>query len=264
MRGFSLVELSIVLVIVGLLVGGILAGRSLIRASELRSVVTEIDKINTAVYAFRDRYFALPGDITNATSFWGTDPDGCPTHTNRIAKTATCNGNGDRLIEGADRYESFRAWQHLANAGLISGQYTGVEGAVTTAMDHDPGINTPALTIGRGAGVTLYFVTNTTTSGTYHFLGSNGNILAIGECVHWDCIEAIFLPEEAWNIDTKLDDGKPGMGRLVTRTACSGGGCQPNCTTATAGGGNGAEEAAQYRLDYAGGYTCGFYYRAGY
>lgn len=57
-RGFSLVELSIVLVILGLLTGGILAGQSLIRAAELRAVSTEYSRYATAVQSFRDKYFA--------------------------------------------------------------------------------------------------------------------------------------------------------------------------------------------------------------
>ena len=69
--GFSLLELSIVLVILGLLAGGVLSGKSLIRAAELRTIGTERDRFRTAMYAFRDKYFMLPGDISNATSFWG-------------------------------------------------------------------------------------------------------------------------------------------------------------------------------------------------
>ncbi len=264
MRGFSLVELSIVLVILSLLAGGILAGRSLIRAAELRSVTTQISKTNTAIYAFRDKYFALPGDFNRAEDVWGTDPDGCPSHTNRVAKTATCNGDGNGRLDNLNLTESFRAWQHLSNAGLIEGQYTGVEGPVVANFDSDPGVNCPALAIGNSTGITLYTVQNYTSTGHWAFQGRYGNILAFGFCSTWDCISPAFLPEEAWNIDTKLDDGKPGLGKLVTRTSCTGNGCQPNCNTATSGSGNGAEEAAEYRLDYKDGVACGFYYRAGY
>ena len=70
-KAFSLVELSIVLVILGLLVGGILTGQSLIRAAELRSVTTEFSQYQTAVMTFRDKYFAIPGDMKNARDFWG-------------------------------------------------------------------------------------------------------------------------------------------------------------------------------------------------
>ena len=70
-KAFSLVELSIVLVILGLLVGGILSGQSLIRAAQLRSVTADYTRFVTAVNTFRDKYFALPGDMTNAQSVWG-------------------------------------------------------------------------------------------------------------------------------------------------------------------------------------------------
>ena len=71
-HAFSLVELSIVLVILGLLVGGVLSGQSLIRAAQLRSVTTQFANYRAAVFTFRDKYFALPGDMANASAFWGS------------------------------------------------------------------------------------------------------------------------------------------------------------------------------------------------
>src|ERR1700712_5143764 len=85
-HGFSLVELSIVLVILGLLVGGVLSGQSLIRAAELRSVTTEYQRYTTAVGTFRDKYFALPGDMNNAASFGWKDGAG--------SSVANGDGNG--------------------------------------------------------------------------------------------------------------------------------------------------------------------------
>ena len=96
--GFSLVELSIVLVILGLLVGGVLTGQSLIRAAELRSVTTEYGKYSTAIRAFKDKYFALPGDMTNAIAFWGPAPDCADTATTAGTGTQTCNGDGNNNI----------------------------------------------------------------------------------------------------------------------------------------------------------------------
>jgi prepilin-type N-terminal cleavage/methylation domain-containing protein len=75
-KGFTLVELSIVLVILGLLAGGVLAGQSLIRAAELRSVTTQLEQYSTAIYAFRDRYFAIPGDEEFARRAWHAVIDG--------------------------------------------------------------------------------------------------------------------------------------------------------------------------------------------
>ncbi|MFZ4541492.1 MAG: type II secretion system protein [Rickettsiales bacterium] len=125
--GFSLVELSIVLVILGLLVGGILSGQSLIRAAELRAVSTEYSRYVTAVQTFRDKYFQLPGDMNSATTFWGTAAVGAACATTIGSGTQTCNGNGDGWLDNGyvNSNENFRYWQHLANAGLIEGAYTG-------------------------------------------------------------------------------------------------------------------------------------------
>src|SRR3569833_2534544 len=125
-RGFTLVELSIVLVILGLLVGGVLTGQSLIRAAELRSVTTQEQRYVTAVQTFRDKYFALPGDMTNATAYWGT-ATACPgDYPSPAATSATCNGDGDVQIFSR---ETFRFCQQLANAGLGGGGGGGGPGA---------------------------------------------------------------------------------------------------------------------------------------
>lgn len=92
------------LVILGLLVGGVLSGQSLIRAAELRSVAADHARFLTATYAFRDTYFALPGDMNNATSFWGiaggTGSDAaCKSTVSTDART--CNGDGDGKINYA-------------------------------------------------------------------------------------------------------------------------------------------------------------------
>lgn len=135
-QAFSLVELSIVLVILGLLVGGVLAGQSLIRAAELRAVSTEYSRYTAAVNSFKDKYFAIPGDMNNAVRFWGAQAGGtadgsnttCEALTTPATGTATCNGNGDGQVHQVSTgwYERFRLWQHLANAGLIEGSYSGI------------------------------------------------------------------------------------------------------------------------------------------
>jgi prepilin-type N-terminal cleavage/methylation domain-containing protein len=95
-QGFTLVELAIVLVIIGLLIGGVLVGSALIRTAELQSAVQDKDRLVTAVNIFRDKYGALPGDMGNATDYWGTASGGCP---NGVGTgTQTCNGNSDGLI----------------------------------------------------------------------------------------------------------------------------------------------------------------------
>jgi prepilin-type N-terminal cleavage/methylation domain-containing protein len=224
-RGFSLVELSIVLVILGLLVGGVLSGQSLIRASELRSVTTQYQKFYSATMAFRDRYFALPGDMTNAQSFWGQS-----TACGGAAATGTCNGNGDGIIASAgaanSTSEQFQFWRHMALAGLIEGNYTGLSGPGGPGDSNPVGANVPAARISTG-GWTVSTLSNYA-GDTANYAVDFQNYLMFGTVMpNSNAYGAILKPEEAWNIDTKLDDGRPGFGKIIARNwnnACATGG----------------------------------------
>ncbi len=226
--GFSLVELSIVLVILGLLVGGILAGQSLIRASELRSIPEEQAKIATAMHGFRDKYFALPGDMANAISFWGAVNTGgangncAAPATDRGTGTQTCNGDGNGLImalsdtsySAAINYERFRLYQHLANAGLIEGSYSGVTGPGGTGH-YVPGINTLAGHIPNTGWVIAFGTINTAGGANDYSQPSPGHYTQIGASSASATPNVKFTtPQEAWNIDKKIDDGKPALGRM--------------------------------------------------
>ena len=203
LRGFSLVELSIVLVILGLLTGGILAGQSLIRASELRAVTVERNRYITAAQAFHDKYFAIPGDFGGATQVW----------------TGVTNGNGDgRLGYGsnAQKLEMPGFWQQLGLAGLIEGSYTG-------ALDSNSGL-TPGLNIPRSklspAGWSAWAASmpfDVSYAGHCEMLMMDyGNALGFGSlrAGYW-AMTPVLRPAEAWNIDQKIDDGDPTNGSVV-------------------------------------------------
>ena len=102
--GFTLVEVAIVLVIVGLLLGGILKGQELVSNARVRNVADQQNAVKAAYYAFQDRYRALPGDYNQA-------------ETNIPNVAPGSNGNGDAQITGA---EVPQAWYHLTQAGFIS------------------------------------------------------------------------------------------------------------------------------------------------
>lgn len=219
--GFSLVELSIVLVILGLLTGGILAGQNLIRAAELRNVSTDLQKYHTAMYTFRDKYFALPGDMTNATDFWGTMATGtCPDATAGTG-TQTCNGNGNGNLSFSTAAlrtgETFMFWQHLANAGLIEGTYTGIAGS-TTFAHVVPGTNAPLSKSGKNSAFSVAYANTGTGAGLVFLNAPAGNRFQFGSIfsTNVDGDQPTLIAEEAWNIDTKIDDGKPGLGKLMT------------------------------------------------
>lgn len=239
-RGFSLVELSIVLVILGLLTGGILAGQSLIRASELRSVTTEYQRYTTATQSFRDKYFGLPGDITNATKFWTTAPS-CPA---AGTGTQTCDGNGDGVVQSTGTsHEYFRYWQQLANAGLIEGTYTGV---TSGANDYSAvlGTNVPRSKLGN-AGWSLYRHSTVTPASAAIFEGTYGTNFSFGaQTINSHTFGPVLKPEECWNLDTKLDDGKPGTGMVTVREDYT------NCHDMTPGAT--PASSANYRLNNTG------------
>jgi prepilin-type N-terminal cleavage/methylation domain-containing protein len=234
-QGFTLVELAIVLVILGLLVGGVITGQNLIRAAELRSVTVEFAQYQSAVLQFRDRYHALPGDMPNATLFWGAMTN-CGVDNPSGTGTQTCNGNGNGQIgipAAAGRTgEMFAFWQHLANANLIEGSYNGIANAGGQAAT-TLGLNAPKSKLSNG-GWSTWWVGDRDTANTTFFAGRYGNILGFGAASSNSWTHGtIFSPEEAWNIDTKVDDGKPETGNLRSFKSLGGTGTTHCSNTAT-------------------------------
>jgi len=238
-QAFTLVELSIVLVILGLLVGGVLAGQSLIRAAEIRKVVTQATNYKTAVYAFKEKYMALPGDMTNASSFWGLQSAVVNTCMQVPASgTATCNGDGDGKIDydngaGADNpYEGFRAWQHMANAGIIEGTYTGAATNVTLGyLGYQAGVNTPPAPM-NGFWAIFYldasqgFWAEPIMLDKHYIVFSTGTPDNAGWEGRW--LNSVISPPDMWSVDVKMDDGKPHRGNV---TDIVGDGYTDNCAT---------------------------------
>lgn len=230
--GFTLLEISIVLIIIGIITGSIYVGQHLYRSAQLHTALTEMESMRKAVEIFREKYNALPGDMPNATSLWGTDPGGCPnTASNTVKKTETCNGDGDGNItvylNSATRYEAFRAFQHLSNAELIEGSYSGVSGPLWEfhAMID---VNVPKSWL-SGAGYTLYSATGAQANPNY-FNREHKHILAFGAQSATDAtIGPIVTAQEALIMDQKIDDGKPGTGRFYSWP--QGSAFSANCTT---------------------------------
>lgn len=110
--GFTLIELSIVIVIIGLIVAGVVGGQSLVNQSKLRSQIAEFDKYKIAYNAFKLEYDAIPGDFNDASSYWGVS-----------------DGNGDRRINSPSTHghlpasENMKFFEHLSQAGLLPQSY---------------------------------------------------------------------------------------------------------------------------------------------
>ncbi len=106
-KGFTLVEIAIVMVIIGLLIGGVLKGQAMIQNAKVKRVVKQADEIRAAVMAFYDKYGAYPGDENKAAIPVGADTEG--------------NGSG-QIQNNAERFGVFL---DLQLAGLIGGAYNG-------------------------------------------------------------------------------------------------------------------------------------------
>jgi prepilin-type N-terminal cleavage/methylation domain-containing protein len=103
--GFTLIEIAIVLVIIGLLLGGVLKGQELITQAKIKNVLKDFDAVSVAVLGYQDRYKKLPGDDNLAPARWTA-----------VTLTPTPNGNG-----AIDTTETGLFWAHLRFAGFISG-----------------------------------------------------------------------------------------------------------------------------------------------
>jgi prepilin-type N-terminal cleavage/methylation domain-containing protein len=218
-RAFTLVELAIVLVIIGLIIGGVLVGQTLIRQSQVRAIATEFQRYSTGIQAFHDKYLALPGDMTNATAFWGTS-----TACGGTSATGTCNGDGNATLSTATANsqtgEVFQFWRQMALAGLVSGNFTGVAGPTDNSLGtgDDTVISTNAPksrmdNVGWSAG-------NITVANgdTEAFAGNYGNFLSIGAQVSGTFTRGAALKaQEAWSLDEKIDDASPGTGKVLAR-----------------------------------------------
>jgi len=111
--GFTLVEIAIVLVIIGLLLGGVLKGQEIITNAKVKNLENSVDGVAAAIYSYQDRYRATPGDDNRVDRFGLT--------------VATQKGNGNGVITGAfdesttNTDETRMFWLHLRNAGLVTG-----------------------------------------------------------------------------------------------------------------------------------------------
>ncbi len=135
--GFTLVEIAIVLVIIGLLLGGVLKGQELITQAKIRNVANDINGMSAAVYGYQDRYKKFPGDDNDAASRW-TNP-------------ATVSGDGNGAVgvagqatvidcagAGADG-ENCRFWQHLRLSGFVGGDSAQLACAAECCRRHPAG-----------------------------------------------------------------------------------------------------------------------------
>jgi prepilin-type N-terminal cleavage/methylation domain-containing protein len=127
--GFTLVEIAIVLVVIGLLLGAILAGQEIVTNAQVRSSINEYNSVASAMFVYQDRYRRRPGDDNAASTRWQDTIPGVP----------AINGDGDGLIAGSwetgtNAEETGVFWHHLRNDGLVPGSRDGTAGSASFAL----------------------------------------------------------------------------------------------------------------------------------
>ena len=181
--GFTLIEIAIVLVIIGLLLGGVLKGQELINTARVRALNSTVDGITAAWFSFQDRYRAFPGDYDTAQS--QINLPGAP-------EGGDANGQVDTVAEAG------RIWVHLQAAGYITGDYT--DDTVTIALDEYASKVAESPDNGFGIGVNLVF--NSLIKGT---AGADAHELITGRGIPVEVLA---------ELDRKVDDGLPRSGAM--------------------------------------------------
>ena len=208
--GFSLLELSISIAIIALLITAVVAGQSIKQRLALHQMIEDMGILNTASKEFKTAYKGLAGDLFNAETVFGQDKLG-----NKVLDhQGDGNGNGNNILEdnltSPARNEKLLFWQHLSAAGLITGTYDG-SSLGSSGMYLSPFKDTYyEPNTDSHAGNRLYFRISTLSAGALGY--------------------GAFTTEDAFNYDTKYDDGNPTTGTI--RALESTGQVTGNCMTA--------------------------------
>jgi len=175
--GFTLVEIAIVLVIIGLLLGGILKGQEMITQAKIKNIINDFNGVTAAVNTYQDRYRALPGDDLSAATRWATQ--------------GAVAGNGNGIITGTynnvlaapptTTQESNLFWWHLRLGGFVPGAVSGIAAGV-----QPPNAVNGIIGVQSGG------------------LGYTSNIVCSSN----------LTDKIAIAVDTAMDDGTPGAGEI--------------------------------------------------
>jgi prepilin-type N-terminal cleavage/methylation domain-containing protein len=199
--GFTLIEIAIVLVIIGLLLGGVLKGQELINSAKVKNLASDFKNVPIFIYGYQDKFRYLPGDDPNAASHVNNATSCAPDAANHCVK-----GNG--LIDGAWSAsgvadESYVFWQHVRLAGLLTGSTD------TTSPDY-PQLNTNGGHIGVQSNLNFKTIT----------LDSKG-IASLITGTYIVCSDGI-LGKYVKHLDSTLDNGNVDTGSMRVADADTG------------------------------------------
>ncbi|MDX1974405.1 MAG: type II secretion system protein [Rickettsiales bacterium] len=208
--GFTMIQMAIVLVIVGLIIGGLLSARTLIRNTELDSINMDATQYRAAINLFRQKYGEYPGDFTEAENYWGA--------------ATTNNGDGSGTVNTSAEY--FLLWQHLSLANMIKGSYTGLAGS-GGADDVDIGTNSPTSKVGGARNGFCFYNPGVQTGASLWFADEYSHTIIFGAEANSNelCGRPGITSAEARVIDQKYDDGLPATGAINAFDSSFNSGC---------------------------------------
>lgn len=209
--GFTLIELSIVIVIIGLIIGGVLVGRDLISAANIRAQISQIEMYKTAVNTFKLKYNYLPGDMPDtAAAQYGFTGN---------------SGNGNGRLDGVQEatFEENALLIQLGQAGLIGGSFSLLD-TNTDVTGDTVGKYLPTAKLGNGLYVYPWWQDYYGSYYQYgHFYNKNAMFFTVATvsqycgvnmCGYW-ASEPTMKVSIAYNIDQKIDDGLPQSGKVL-------------------------------------------------
>lgn len=206
--GFTLIELSIVLVIVGLVIGGVMFGKDLIQTAKVRSQASQFTRLDQSLYAFKLKYNTIPGDVSGRFGIPGKNGDGAAYYNNGVLNDTGGNSPAQSLhVEMGTYYDDLR-YTSLLNEKMQS-PATSWRNFVETKLG------------AANIGIIAY---QTSEGGINYFVGMNSS----GSC----CPSFSFMndtaagrysttPQESFQLDSKIDDGLPLSGKVQSGSISS-------------------------------------------
>ncbi len=237
-HGFSLIELSIALTVIAFIAGAVVAGKTMIKNSELLSITKELNTYSNAAAQFYQIYHYWPGDMPVASTVW----------------QGAFDGDGNEWIHENDETAAF--WNHLSRSGLISGYFNG-----NYSVTFRPGVHMPGTAYSSTIGYIPHYQEQfpvSTNTGFYAGPGTAANYIGLGGIMNNDGNGANSMtPQDAYSLDSKMDDGSPVSGRFLAMRGNDGLGAPTStnrCRTADYPSGT-------YAISTDVGITCRIFYR---
>ena len=218
-KGFTLIELSIVLVIIGLIISGVLTGQDLILAAKIRSTVSQYQSFDTAAKAFENKYGYLPGDIPSSTA----EAFG---FTYVIGGNAT-QGDGDGYIGSTVSLASAEGvmfWTDLYQANLIPNALTDLTAGAAWTVSDAVAASLPTLfPLAKIGGGNYFWVATYTDGFNYYGIGPITSDTVSSSTAGPTMAAGGLSPVQAYDIDVKVDDGVPTTGIVQSINTSVGG-----------------------------------------